>query len=201
MNKTFFLLAAIFAFASNAVFAAGDAAAGKAKSAACAACHNPDGNSTNPEWPKLAGQHAGYLEKQLRDFKSGARTNQIMLGMVAPLSEQDMADLAAYYASMPRTGGFASEARLPIGEKIYRGGNAESKVPACMACHGPAGAGNPLANIPSLSGQHAKYTATQLNAFRDGARSNDDKSMMRDAARWMTKDEIEAVAEYISGLH
>lgn len=199
MSKLFFILTVVLA--ANHAYAAGDPAAGKTKSATCAACHNADGNSTNPEWPKLAGQNARYLEKQLRDFKSGARKNEIMAGIVAPLSEQDMADLSAFFASMSRSGGFASEARLQTGEKIYRGGNPESKVPACMACHGPAGAGDPLGGIPSLSGQHAKYTATQLNAFRDGARSNDDKAMMRDVARWMTMEEIDAVAEYIAGLH
>lgn len=201
MNKTFFILAAMLAFTSSAAYAAGDAVAGETKSAACAACHNADGNSTNPEWPKIAGQHPKYAEKQLRDFKSGARKNEIMAGMVAPLSEQDMADLAAYFASMPRSGGFASEARVETGRKIYRGGNPQSGVPACMACHGPTGAGDPLGGIPSLTGQHARYTAMQLNAFRDGARSNDEKSMMRDVARWMTKEEIEAVSEYIAGLH
>lgn len=201
MNKAFLILTVALASVSGAAHAAGDAAAGKTKSTACAACHNADGNSTNPEWPKLAGQHPKYAEKQLRDFKSGARKNEIMVGMVAPLSEQDMADIAAYFASMPRSGGFASEARMELGKKIYRGGNAESKVPACMACHGPSGAGDPLGGIPSLSGQHARYTAMQLNAFRDGARSNDDMSMMRDVARWMTKEEIEAVSEYIAGLH
>ncbi|MDX1513583.1 MAG: c-type cytochrome [Gammaproteobacteria bacterium] len=201
MNKMLFIVTAMLGLLAGTANAAGDAAAGKEKAAPCAACHNVDGNSTNPEWPKLAGQHAKYIEKQLRDYKSGARENAIMAGMVAPMSEQDMADLGAYFASMARTGGFASEDRVGPGRKIYQGGNPDSKVPACMACHGPTGAGDPLAGIPSLSGQHAKYTAMQLNAFRDGVRSNDDKSMMRDVARWMTKEEIEAVSEYIAGLH
>ncbi|HEY5701020.1 MAG TPA: c-type cytochrome [Gammaproteobacteria bacterium] len=201
MKKTFFVLTAAIVIAANAAYAAGDAAAGKTKAAACAACHGADGNSSNPEWPKIAGQHAKYVENQLRDFKSGERENPVMAPMAAPLSDQDMADLSAYYASVPRSGGFTSEDKAALGKKIYRGGNADSKIPACMACHGPTGAGDPLAGVPALSGQHAKYTAMQLNAYRNGARKNDDKSMMREVAKWMTAEEIEAVSEYIAGLH
>lgn len=199
----FFITAAVIfiALAAGRVHAAGDVAAGEKKAAACAACHGADGNSTNPDWPKLAGQHASYTKKQLMDFKAGRRQNAMMAGMVAPLSEQDMEDIAAYYAAQPRSGGFASEERIALGEKIFRGGNARSGVPACMACHGPAGVGDPMAVFPELSGQHAKYVATQLNAFREGQRTNDPKAMMRDVARWMTKEEIQAVAEYVSGLH
>lgn len=200
--KTILLTATVsVALAAGGAHAAGDAAAGESKAAPCAACHGADGNSTNPDWPKISGQHPRYVEKQLNDFKAGRRVNALMTGMVAPLSEQDMADLAAFYATKATTGGFVSEARLSLGEKIYRGGNAKTGVPACMSCHGPTGAGDPLAAIPALSGQHAKYTATQLHAFRDGERSNDPKSMMRDVARWMSKQEIEAVSEYIAGLH
>lgn len=200
--KTILLTATIgIAFACGNANAEGDAAAGESKAAACAACHGAGGNSTNPEWPKLAGQHPKYLEKQLNDFKAGRRVNALMSGMAAPLSEQDMGDLAAYYATKVATGGFVSEAQYSLGEKIYRGGNAKTGVPACMSCHGPTGAGDPLGGIPALSGQHAKYTATQLYAFREGERSNDPRSMMRDAARWMSKQEIEAVAEYVAGLH
>ncbi len=196
-------LIAIFALslAAGSIQAAGDAAKGQAKAAACAACHGADGNSTNPDWPKVAGQHPKYVEKQLMDFKAGRRVNAMMTGMVAPLSEQDMADLAAFYAAKAPTGGFASEERVALGEKIYRGGNAATGVPACMSCHGPTGAGDPLGAIPALSGQHAKYIAAQLIAFREGERSNDPKAMMRDVARWMTREEIQAVAEYVAGLH
>ncbi len=200
--KTRLLIAIFFiAVAAGKAQAAGDAAAGEAKAAACAACHGADGNSANAEWPKVAGQHPKYVEKQLNDFKAGRRVNAMMTGMVAPLSKQDMADIAAFYATKVRTGGFASESRVALGEKIYRGGNAKSGVPACMACHGPTGAGDPLGGIPALSGQHAKYVAMQLHAFRDGERSNDPKAMMRDVARWMTRDEIQAVSEYVAGLH
>ncbi len=201
MNKCTLIAIIGIALAAGNAHAAGDEKAGEAKAAVCAACHGADGNSTNPDWPKLAGQHPKYLDKQLKDFKAGRRVNPLMGGMVAPLSEADMADIAAFYASKTRSGGFASEQRVALGEKIYRGGNAKSGVPACMACHGPTGAGDPLGGIPSLSGQHAKYVAIQLYAFRDGERGNDPRAMMRDVARWMTKEEIEAVSEYIVGLH
>ena len=201
MKTSTFIAIISFALAAGNADATGDSAAGQAKAAACAACHGADGNSANPEWPKLAGQHAKYTEKQLNDFRAGRRANAMMSGMAGPLSETDMADIAAYYATRKRSGGFASEARVALGKTIYRGGNARSGVPACMACHGPTGTGDPLGGIPALSGQHAKYVATQLYAFREGQRRNDPKAMMRDVARWMTKDEIEAVSEYIAGLH
>jgi cytochrome c553 len=182
--------------------AAGDIAAGKAKSATCAGCHGVDGNSANPEWPKLAGQHADYLEKQLHDFKAGAeRSNAMMAPMVASLSEQDMADLAAYYSAQTLQVGAADESLVERGEKIYRGGNPVTGVAACIACHGPAGAGNPAANFPALSGQHAKYVENQLYAFKKGDRSNDAGKMMRNTAAKMTAEEIEAVSSYVQGLH
>ena len=201
MNKHLLMTTFCLGLIAGSAHAAGDAAAGQAKAAACAACHGADGNSVNPEWPKIAGQHPKYVEKQLMDFKEGRRKNDMMTGMVAPLSAEDMVNLGAYFAAQTGTGGFASESAARLGERIYRGGNAKTGVPACTACHGPEGAGDPLAGIPALSGQHAKYTATQLHAFRDEERNNDSNSMMRDAARWLTKEEIAAVAEYIAGLH
>jgi cytochrome c553 len=126
-------------------FAAGDAAAGQAKSAICAACHGADGNSVVPNWPKLAGQHEPYLVRQVALIKSGARTVPEMAGIVPGLTDQDIADLAAWFASRQGAGGVADETKLALGERIFRAGNAESGVPACMACHGPAGEGNPLA--------------------------------------------------------
>jgi cytochrome c553 len=184
------------------VIAAGDVAAGKAKSATCAGCHGVDGNSANPEWPKLAGQHADYLEKQLHDFKAGEdRNNAMMAPMVAPLSEQDIADLAAYYAAQTVQVGAADEALVELGEKVYRGGNTVTGVAACIGCHGPAGAGNPAANFPALSGQHAKYVENQLYAFKKGERANDAGKMMRNTAAKMTAEEIEAVSSYVQGLH
>lgn len=180
---------------------AGDAAAGQAKAAVCAGCHGPDGNSTNPEWPKLAGQGAAYLAKQLREFKAGKRVNATMQGMAAPLSEQDIADLAAFYAGQKARLGVADPAQVPLGRRLYRGGNAEAGVAACMSCHGPAGGGNPLAKFPRLSGQHAAYVAKSLQDYRSGARDNDPNGMMRGIAERLTDREIKALSEYIAGLH
>jgi len=185
----------------NPAQAAGNAEAGKAKAATCAGCHGPDGNSLVPTFPKIAGQHAAYIEKQLSEYKSGKRENAIMLGMVMGLSEQDMADLGAHFASQEATVGEASADSVELGETLYRSGDAERGVPACMSCHGPRGSGNPMAKFPALSGQHADYTAAQLQNFRSGARANDAKSMMRSTAMKLTDAEIEAVAQYIQGLH
>lgn len=178
----------------------GNAEAGKTKSATCAACHGADGNSTNPEWPTLAGQSEGYLVKQLVDFKSGKRTNPTMSPMAAPLSEQDMADLAAYFASEPRKPGEADEKQVALGEQVFKGGNNATEVAACAACHGPTGAGNPAAGFPSLYGQHTTYIKNQLHAFSKGQRNNDAGKMMENIAANMSDAEIDAVAEYISGL-
>jgi cytochrome c553 len=200
--KKFVVIAAtcaLFGFATAAL-AAGDATAGRAKSATCAACHNADGNSTNPEYPKLAGLGAGYLFKQLQEYKDGTRANAIMLGMTAGLSEQDMLDLAAFHDSQTITRGAADPELAPLGEVIFLGGNLSSGVSACIACHGPAGAGNPAAKFPALAGQHAQYTEMQLKAFRSMERANDAGQMMRNIAARMTDAEIKAVASYIQGL-
>lgn len=202
MKKMFAIFAAIAALASfGSANAAGDAAAGKSKSMTCAACHGADGNSVVADNPKLAGQHADYLLKQLRDFKSGKRKNPIMSGQVAALSDQDMQDLAAYFSSQTTKVGSADKKLVKKGETIYRAGNAASGVSACMGCHGPTGMGNPAAKFPRLSGQHAKYIVTQLKSFRDGARANDAGKMMRNIAAKMTDAEMKAVASYIEGLH
>jgi len=181
--------------------AAGDAEAGKAKAATCTACHGTDGNSAAPNFPKLAGQHASYTAKQLADFKAGARTDATMNAMAAPLSEQDMADLAAFYSTQQVKVGTAAADKVEHGETLYRAGNTATGVSACAACHGPTGSGNAMANFPSLSGQHADYTVAQLKNFRAGARANDAGSMMRSIAGKMTDAEIEAVAQYIQGLN
>jgi len=199
-----FVLAAIFSvsatLAATTSLAAGDAVAGKAKAASCAACHGADGNSANPEWPKLAGQHAPYLVKQLANFKAGGRNNAMMAPMAAPLSEQDMADIAAFFTSQTLAEGKADPALVAAGEKLFRGGNATTGVAACMGCHGPNGMGNPLANFPRLSGQHAAYTVNQLKTFRSGERANDAGKMMQNIAARMTDAEMQAVASYIEGL-
>lgn len=196
------LAAVIVSSAAHAAGMQGDAQAGEAKAAPCAACHGADGNSVNPEWPNLAAQHARYTSKQLADYKAGeTRKNDIMAQQVANLSEQDMADLGAYFATLPPAGGFVSKEKLDLGEKIYRGGSHEAGVPACIACHGPSGAGDPNGAIPALSGQRIPYTVSQLKAFRAGTRANDRNSMMRGSSHRLTDAEIEAVSEYVAGLH
>ena len=182
--------------------AEGDTAAGKTKSAPCVACHSVDGNSVNPEWPKLAGQHEGYLIQQLLYFSNGERDNAIMKGMSGNLTDQDRADLAAYFASQEVAYGAADPELLELGQRIYRGGNSESGVAPCMGCHGPNGAGNPPANYPALRGQHAKYVENQLHGFAEGNRVNENSiKMMQITASRMTNKEIRAVASYIQGLH
>jgi len=199
--KKVLLIASLFSFAfAGQAVVAGDAAAGKAKSAACAGCHGMDGNSPAPTFPKLAGQGEAYMVKQLQDFKSGKRTDATMNAMAAPLSDADMADIAAFYASQTGSTGTAAEDQVELGQTIYRAGNAASGVAACAACHGPTGVGNPQAKFPKLNGQHADYTAAQLNKFRKSERDNDAGSMMRGVAGKMTDAEIAAVSQYIQGL-
>lgn len=196
------LISVFVAVVTGAVQAAGDPEAGKVKSASCAACHGADGNSVNPQWPKLAGQHESYLIKQLGYFKDGERENSTMSGMVANLSEQDIEDLAAYYASQEPTIGAADPALVEFGEKIYRSGNAESGVAPCMGCHEPNGVGNPAAAWPALRGQHAAYVEGQLHGFASGKRANENaRKMMQILASRMTNREIRSVASYIQGLH
>lgn len=180
----------------------GDAEKGKTLSASCAACHGADGNSTNPEWPKLAGQSEAYLVKQLMEYRSNKRKNAVMNGMAAGIqSDQDVIDIAAYFASVKATPGKASNKELvAIGESIYRGGIVDAGVAACSACHGPTGSGNPTAKFPKVSGQHAKYSVIQLQAFKSGERNNDTGKMMRNMAKKMSTAQMEAVAEYMAGL-
>lgn len=168
----------------------------------CAACHGPDGNSPLPENPKIAAQPAAYIFKQLSDYKAGKeRKDPIMSAIAAPLSVEDMRAVAAHYASQkPRPGAARNKETVEMAQRLYRAGNPETGVPACSGCHGPAGAGIP-AQYPRLSGQHAQYTAHELRAFRSGERSNDPNQMMRAIASRLSDAEIEAVADYISGLH
>jgi len=189
---------------------AGDATAGKALVTACAACHGADGNSMAPTFPKLAGLGEKYLVKQLVDIKSGARTVPEMTGQLNNLSQKDLEDIAAFYASkeMSLSGSKDDKELLELGARIYRAGNKEVGVPACTGCHSPTGAGNPPAGFPKLGGQHADYIAKQLRDFRAGAeytdkgRHNDgDIRIMRSAVARMSDKEIDAVANYIAGLH
>jgi len=200
MRKWLVIISGVLVFAAGSVQAAGDAAAGKAKSALCMACHGPDGNSPNPIWPKLAGQHPSYIRKQLEAFKTGSRKENLMSPMAAPLTEQDMENLAAYFSSQKQSGGAAAADKVEKGEALYRAGNAASGVAACMACHGPRGAGNPTAMFPRISGQHSAYVEKALKDFRAGTRTNDPQQMMQGAAAKMTDAEIAAVAQYVQGL-
>ena len=164
----------------------------------CAACHTADGSRGSPANPILAGQHPEYLVKQLTEFKAGKRANAIMSGMAAPLSEADMKNVAAFYASKQAKPGFAkNKDTVLLGEKIYRGGIAAKNVPACAGCHGPTGAGIP-AQYPKLSGQHGDYIELQMTNFRSGARAN--SAQMLTIAAKMSDKEIKAVSDYIAGL-
>lgn len=191
----------LVAFLGSApAFAAGSIEAGQLKSATCGACHGMDGNSLSPEWPNLAGQHAQYIEKQLKAFKAGERTNDLMSPMAMILSDEDMADLAAYFASQKVRGGETEPSKLALGERVFRAGNVQKGVIACAGCHGPNGRGNPLAGYPSIQGQHAVYVANQLHAYKSGTRATDPNQMMRNIAALLSEEEIDAVASYIQGL-
>jgi cytochrome c553 len=178
----------------------GSAEEGQTKSATCVACHGANGNSPNPEWPNLAGQHESYILKQLQAFKAGERQNPLMSPIAMTLSEDDMADLAAYYSTQTRTGLEADANKVELGQRIYRGGDLDANVAACSGCHGPRGTGNPMALYPALQGQHATYVAAQLRAYRAGTRQTDQNSIMRDVTRTMSDEQIDAVAAYVQGL-
>ncbi|MBC3299509.1 cytochrome c4 [Pseudomonas sp. SWRI18] len=182
----------------------GDAAAGQAKAAVCGACHGPNGNSPAPNFPKLAGQGERYLTKQMQDIKSGKRTVLEMTGLLTNTSDQDMADIAAYFASQKGSVGAADPKLVARGEKLFRGGDLEKGLPACTGCHSPNGAGIAAAGFPHLSGQHATYIAKQLTDFRkeEAGRANDgDAMIMRTIARKLSDEDIAAVSSYIQGLH
>ena len=185
---------------------AADAAAGETNSVVCSACHGADGNSMVPSFPKLAGQGEAYLIKQMQDIRDGARPVPTMAGQLDGKSDDDLADLAAYYASQPKSAGKTNPDLLALGQKVYRGGVAERNVAACSACHSPTGQGNAPGGFPALAGQHSDYTATQLKMYRKGyedesGRTNDgDAKIMRTIAFGLSDKEIEAVASFIAGL-
>jgi cytochrome c553 len=190
-----------FAAEQSSNVGAGSAEKGQAKAAPCVACHGVNGNSVNPEWPNLAGQHESYIKRQLAAFKSDARQNPLMTPMAKPLSDEDMADLGAFFSSQSLTGNLeADPSKVSLGEKLYRGGDAQRGIPACAACHGASGNGNPAAGYAAIRGQHATYAAAQLKAYRSGTRQTDPNQMMRNAAANMSDEQIAAVAAYIQGL-
>jgi cytochrome c553 len=202
--KKLFVTGMLFFAALSMVPAAtaGNAEAGKAKAAACGGCHGMDGNSMIPAYPKLAGQNEAYIVKQIHDFKANStRQNAIMLGMAAGLSDEDAADIGAYYQSQKLAAAAPfDESKLAAGRQIYKGGDLQKGVPACQACHGPNGAGTAGIGYPQLGGQYVDYTLAQLKAFKEGARSNDDKMLMRSIVEKMSEEDMVAVANYIASL-
>ena len=184
------------------VFALGDAAVGKTKAAACGGCHGADGNSFVESFPKLAGQNEKYIKKQLMDFKANSsRKDPVMLGMAASLSKKDMSNIGAWYMSQELSAAApADESQLVLGKQIYNGGNLAAGLPACSGCHGGKGAGSAGNGFPQVGGQYVAYTVKQLNAFKQGQRSNDDKSVMRKLVAKMSDADIKAVANYIATL-
>ncbi len=208
-----FVFALAFSAVAPQVFAAGDAAKGEAQVAVCAGCHGSDGNSPAANFPKLAGLGEKYLLKQLQDIQRGTRKVVEMTGLLNGKSEQDLADMAAFFNSkgLQLAGATAAEVQLnsgakvdalSLGEKVYRAGNLETSVPACTGCHSPRGLGNAPAGYPRIGGQHAQYLAKQLHDFRAGNRTNDgDAQIMRKVAEHMSDAEISALANYISGLN
>lgn len=193
----------------------GDAKVGQSKAAACAACHGLDGNSVIAQFPKLAGQHERYIWRQLKLFKSGERSNPIMLGMAAALPEQDMRDIGAYFATQKIVAGVADDTVITsgpnqgrkfyqVGERLYRMGKPETGIPACLACHGPSGRGNPGSAYPALAGQHASYAVAKLQAFRNNevwGKEGNASTVMTVVARNLSDEEIQSLATYIQGLH
>jgi len=207
-----FITSFVVCLASGSVFAAGaasaptkaekgDAQAGQSKVQVCAACHGADGNSSAPSNPKLAGQGERYLFKQLKDIQSGEREIALMSGLLNGMSDSDLLNIAAFYASQTQALGAADPDLVALGKEIYRNGNHERGISACAGCHGPAGEGNAPGGFPRLAGQHADYIASQLRGFAEGLRVNDGESRaMRGVAERMNENEIKAVASYIEGL-
>ncbi|MGS0682026.1 c-type cytochrome [Shewanella sp. 125m-7] len=205
--KKLALALSVLATISSPAMAEGNAEAGKTKAIVCSACHGVDGNSMIDMYPKLAGQHSTYLEKQLHDFRSAAQTggkegrmDPIMGGMSVALSDQDIADISAFYAGQPKTNIEVND--VPeLGSQLYKAGDATRGITACIACHGPEGNGMELAGFPAISGQHANYIKIQLNKFHDTNRNNDLNGMMQDVTKKLNNDDIDALSKYISSLN
>jgi cytochrome c553 len=198
-----FALGSAHAEGSAGATATGDAKAGEGKAAVCGACHGIDGNSSDKQYPRLAGQHENYIARQLALFKASSRVNPIMQGFAAPLSDQDMRDLGAFFAAKTSLSGVADEKLLARGEQLYKGGDVKLGVPACMACHGPDGRGNPGAGYPQLGGQWTDYVTAKLKEWQGGTTwGNDDRArIMPEIAHKLTEQDITAVASYVEGLH
>jgi cytochrome c553 len=204
MKVLFRAMACLTLLASASLMAEGDAARGEEKAGMCAACHGLDGNSTMAMWPKLAGQHPADLERQIKLIKTGARPVPEMAGIVAALSDQDIADLSAYFAGQVSGPAVADPELVSEGERLYRAGNPTTRIPACMSCHGPAGEGNPLAGYPALAGQHSVYLAKMLEGFKSGTNWGEDdagSNVMVGVSALISASEIQAVSSYIQGLY
>jgi cytochrome c553 len=191
--------------AAHATTTVGDAKAGATKAAVCGACHGTDGNSSAPQYPKLAGQHEEYTARQLAMFKSNQRQNAIMAGFVATLSAQDMLDMGAYFATTRSLPGVADEKLLARGQSLYRAGDKATGTPACMACHGPDGRGNPAAGYPQVAGQYAAYSEARLKAYRTPADPNGVSeahvAIMTGVTKGLSDNDIIALSSYLEGLH
>jgi len=198
------LLSSLAAAAESAeASASGSAEAGQTKSTPCVACHGVGGNSVNPVWPVLAGQHQQYIVKQLKAFKNDERVDPLMTPMAKTLSDADMEDLGAYFSAQTESGNLETEpSKVSEGQRLYRSGEPVNGVAACAACHGPAGAGNPTAKYPSIRGQHSAYVVAQLKNYRSGTRKTDQpqNQMMRNIAAKLSDAQIDAVASYVQGL-
>ena len=202
MTKRSWVLAAVVvgSMASVAAWSAGNAEQGATKSTVCAACHGANGNSVNPEWPSLAGLGQDYIVAQLTNFKEGKRANPIMMPNAMALSADDMADLGAYFSSQRNTGLEADPTYWEAGQKLFRAGDKARGIPACMACHGPAGKGNEAAKFPALRGQHSVYTIKQLQDYASGARLTGPNEIMQTISKKLLADDMRNVASYLQGI-
>ena len=201
MKRLWILLATLSGtLAATSALPAPSVEAGAAKAATCQACHGANGNSTNPEWPSLAGLGADYIADQLKNFKDGKRANPVMMPMTATMTADDMADLGMYFDSLPNTGLEADPSFWQAGEKLYRGGDQTRGIPACMACHGPTGRGNEPAKFPALRGQQSGYVVKQLNDYASGTRTTGPNGIMQTIAKRLSAEDIRNLASYLQGI-
>jgi cytochrome c553 len=201
MKRHWILAATLLgAIVSNSALSENSIEAGAAKAVVCQACHGANGNSSNPEWPSLAGLGGDYIAEQLKNFKDGKRNNPVMMPNAAGLSDEDMANLGAYFDSLPNTGLEADPSYWQAGQKLYRGGDRARGIPACMACHGPTGHGNGAAKFPALRGQQSVYVIKQLNDYASGARATGPNGIMQTISKRLSPEDIRNVASYAQGL-
>jgi cytochrome c553 len=201
MKRLWILAAAISGtLVASSALPAPSVEAGATKAATCQACHGANGNSTNPEWPSLAGIGASYIAEQLNNFKTGKRASPVMMPMSSNLTADDMADLGAYFDSLSNTGLEADPSFWQAGERLYRGGDQPRGIPACMACHGPTGRGNTPAKFPALRGQQSGYVVKQLNDYASGTRATGPNAIMQTIAKRLSPEDIRNLASYLQGI-